>query len=87
MAGSMHGRGHVWQGVCIVEGGMHGGGCACQGAYITGGMHDMHPPRQILLLWHIVNEWAVGHPTGMHSCLIKFSPAGEQLGNNYYAWW
>ena len=43
MAGGMHDRGHAWQ-----------GGCAWQG-----GVHGMHTPRQILWLWHTVNEWVV----------------------------
>ena len=63
--------GHVWEegmhrrGVCVV-GGMHGRGCAWQGACMAGGggMHDRGH------MWHTVNERSVGmHPTGMHSCL------------------
>ena len=39
MAKGMHGRGHAWQGLCLM-GGMHGGGGhAWQGACMAGGMH------------------------------------------------
>ena len=51
--------GHTWQGACVV---VVGGACmvvvgvcvAGEGACMT-----CTPPRQILRLWHTVNEWAV----------------------------
>ena len=74
-------------GACVAGEGMHGRGgmcwgCAWQGC-VVGGVHDMHPPRQILWLRHTVNERAVRillecssltstHPTGMHSVVRAF---------------
>ena len=47
MAGGMHGRGHVWQGVCVAGGGHACQGYAWWGACMAGetatGAGDMHP--------------------------------------------
>ena len=39
--GSMHGRGHAWQGACMV-GGMHGGGMCGRGCVVGACMFGMH---------------------------------------------
>ena len=61
--GGMHGRGHACMagGMHAWQGSMCGRGCACVvGACVAvGDMRDTHaapPPRQILRLWHTVNN-------------------------------
>ena len=61
----VHGRGHAWQGACVVggmhgKGGMHGGGggCACHTC----------PPRHYEI-WS-VNVRVVRILLGMHSCYL-----------------
>ena len=69
--GGVHGRGHVWQGVCMA-GGMSDRGCAWQGAYMArgggmhgGGMHGRGGMHAIYTLQDMVGQCT--HPTGMHS--------------------
>ena len=69
----MHGRGHAWQGACMV-GGMHGGGmcmaggCVWWGACMAGGLCS--EGRAWKILRDTVNEWAVRI---LLECILVFS--------------
>ena len=75
--GGVHGRWHVWQGVCMV-GGMHGEGCVWHGACMVGGVCMVgHAWWGVCLVGAcMAGEMATAaggmHPTGMHSCLHFF---------------
>ena len=48
-----------------MAGGMHGRGCAWQGACMAGGMHG----RGVCVAGEMATAVDGTHPTGMHSCL------------------
>ena len=62
--GGMCGRGHAWQGACMV--GVCGRGHAWQGACMTGGMHG----RAACMPGGVRHGTGGTHPTGTYSCYV-----------------
>ena len=67
MAGSVHGRGHLWQRACMA-GGLHDGECAWQGVCMVGGVHGGGHAWQGDMCggWHVWQGEGVCVAGGMH---------------------
>ena len=59
-------------GARVWQGGMHGGGCAWQGACMAGGVHGRgHAWWGVCMAGETATAADGTHPTGMHSCFKR----------------